>query len=118
MPRVIAFAKRALAVAGLTAILVYAGHWLRVALQEHATPAAPVFETLTFYLATPLKNGKVEVFYDQPQAEICVRALFPHFGRRPCWYARRQPIHRVSAAAALTARARETSRASVITRSR
>ena len=93
--RLVAFAKTALAVAALAVVLAYAGDWLRVHLQPHATPDALVFETLTFYLATPLKNGKVEVFYDQPQAEVCVRALFPQLGRRPCWYARREPIHRV-----------------------
>lgn len=96
MLRLVAFAKRALAVVVLALILVYAGDWLRVARQEHAGPDAPAFETLTFWIATPLKNGKVEVFYDQPQTEVCVRAVFPHFGRRPCWYARRQRIHRVS----------------------
>ena len=95
MSRVFAVVKGALVVIVLAVLLVYAADWLRVRLRPHATTDAAVFETLTFYLATPLKNGKVEVFYDQPQVEVCVRALFPHFGRRPCWYARRQPVHRV-----------------------
>ena len=69
------------------------GFLLTTTLTANAAPAA--FETLTYWLATTLKNGKVEVFYDQPQTEICVRALFPHSGRRPCWFARRQRIHRV-----------------------
>ena len=46
-------------------------------------------ETLTVYFATRLKSGKLEVFTDRPQSEICARALFPHFGYRPCWYVRR-----------------------------
>ena len=86
-PRLRALATRALAGVLLAAALVYAGDWLA------AVVRAQPFETLVFYLATPLKNGRVEVFYDQPQTEICVHALFPHFGRRPCWYARRQRIH-------------------------
>jgi hypothetical protein len=94
-PPVIAVAKRSLAGLLVALALVYAGDRLRVAHQARADAEAPVFETLTFYVATPLKNGTVEVFYDQPQTEVCVRALFPHFGRRPCWYAKRQPIHRV-----------------------
>jgi hypothetical protein len=53
-------------------------------------------EALTFYYSTLLKNGRVQVFYDQPQREVCVRAVFPHGGRRPCWYARREPVRRVS----------------------
>jgi hypothetical protein len=46
-------------------------------------------ETLTVYFATRLKSGKLEVFTDRPQTEVCARALFPHFGYRPCWYVRR-----------------------------
>ena len=46
-------------------------------------------ETMTVYLATRLKSGKLEVFTDRPQTEVCARALFPHFGYRPCWYVRR-----------------------------
>jgi hypothetical protein len=53
-------------------------------------------EALTFYYSTQLKNGRVQVYYDQPQTEVCVRAVFPHGGRRPCWYARREPVRRVS----------------------
>jgi hypothetical protein len=46
-------------------------------------------EMLTVYFATRLKSGKLEIFTDRPQTEICARALFPHFGYRPCWYVRR-----------------------------
>ena len=46
-------------------------------------------ETLTVYFATRLKSGKLEIFTDRPQSETCARALFPHFGYRPCWYVRR-----------------------------
>jgi hypothetical protein len=44
------------------------------------------------FYATPLKNGKTEIFYDQPQFETCVHSVFPHFGYRPCWIARSQVI--------------------------
>jgi hypothetical protein len=93
MPLVIAFVKRVLIVAALAVVLIYLADWARVARQPHTAPGDPALDTLTFWLATPLKNGRVEVFYDQPQTEVCVRALFPHFGRRPCWYARRERIH-------------------------
>jgi hypothetical protein len=46
-------------------------------------------DALTVYFATRLKSGKLEVFTDRPQTEICARAIFPHFGYRPCWYVRR-----------------------------
>jgi len=52
-------------------------------------------DEVTFYYATALKNGRVEVFYDQPQTEACVHALFPHLGLSPCWYAVRRTVRRI-----------------------
>ena len=52
-------------------------------------------DEVTFYYATTLKNGRVEVFYDQPQTEACVHALLPHLGLSPCWYAARCTVRRV-----------------------
>ncbi len=49
-------------------------------------------DTVTLYIATKLKNGQLEIFYNQPVTEVCVRALFPHLGHRPCWYVRRTPL--------------------------
>ena len=49
-------------------------------------------DTVTLYVATKLKNGQLEIFYNQPVSEVCVRSLFPHQGRRPCWYVRRSPL--------------------------
>jgi hypothetical protein len=51
---------------------------------------------VTFYVATPLKNGKLDIFYDQPQTEVCVYSLLPHAGYRPCWYAARQTVRTIS----------------------
>ena len=52
-------------------------------------------DEVTFYYATTLKNGRVEVFYDQPQTEACVHALFPHLGLSPCWYAAQRSVRRI-----------------------
>ena len=41
------------------------------------------------YYAVPLKDGKTEFMYLDPQNQVCVRSLFPHLGRSPCWYVRR-----------------------------
>ena len=41
------------------------------------------------------KNGRLEVFYNQPQSEVCVYALFPHAGYRPCWYAVRNKVRTI-----------------------
>ena len=53
-------------------------------------------ETVTFYDATDIKGGKVEVFTDQPQTATCVHSIFPHGGYRPCWRFNRSGIQRIS----------------------
>ncbi len=52
-------------------------------------------QEVTFYYSTMLKNGRVEVFYGQPQTEVCVHALFPHHGHSPCWYVVRHTVRRI-----------------------
>ena len=41
------------------------------------------------YYSVPLKDGKTEFIYLDPQSEVCVHSLFPHLGHRPCWYVSR-----------------------------
>jgi hypothetical protein len=48
--------------------------------------------TVTSYYGTALKDGKLEIFTDQPLTETCVHSLFPHAGLRPCWYASRNTV--------------------------
>jgi hypothetical protein len=84
--------RRALIAAALLLAGLYAGDdvWVRYRLAHKGT-RDPLGE-VTFYYATALKSGRVEVFYDQPGREVCVRALFPHLGYRPCWYAGRSHV--------------------------
>jgi hypothetical protein len=78
--------------------VVYAGDfvWFEYRMRN-ATPQDPL-ETMTFYYATDVKGGKVEIFYDQPQTQTCVHALFPHQGYTPCWRFNRSGIKRISLA--------------------
>ena len=39
------------------------------------------------FYAMPLKGNRTEFRDAGVQKETCVRALFPHFGYKPCWYA-------------------------------
>ena len=55
--------------------------WVRQRL-AHRTEGDPL-EEVRFYYAARLKSGRVEVYYDQPGTEVCVRAVFPHLGHRP-----------------------------------
>jgi len=76
----------------LLAALVYAGEDLLLRYRRAHGPASAVFDRITTYEAGEVKGGKLEFYFDQPGVELCVRALFPHFGDAPCWYARRHTI--------------------------
>lgn len=45
--------------------------------------------TVQYYYAVGEKNGKTEYDFQPPQPEVCVNALFPHAGLKPCWYERK-----------------------------
>ena len=82
---------------GLAALL-YAGDFAWFAYRmRNAKPNDPL-ETVTFYYATDVKGGKVEIFYDQPQTQTCVHSIFPHGGYMPCWRFNRSGIQRISLA--------------------
>src|SRR5262249_4668502 len=76
--------------------ILYAGDGLLVRYRmTHRVDRDP-FDQVTYYIATPLKNGRVEVFYDQPQTACCVRALFPRRGSPRCGSAARHTVRHVS----------------------
>lgn len=76
--------------------LVYAGDFVWLELRIHNAKPNDPLETVTFFYATGVKGGKVEVFYDQPQTTICVHAIFPHRGYKPCWRFNRSHIELIS----------------------
>ena len=88
-----------LRIAAFVAVLSVAGVylsdyvWIEYRL-SHAS-GADALGTVTFYYATLLKNGRLNIFYNQPQTEVCVYALFPHAGYRPCWYAVREKVRTI-----------------------
>ena len=45
--------------------------------------------------AVPEKAARMDFSAGAPQDIECVRALFPHFGDPPCWYASRHKTKRV-----------------------
>ena len=79
----------------LSILGVYASDYAWLEYRIGHDTAGQAFGSVTFYYATPLKNGRTEIFYDQPQTEICVQALFPHAGYRPCWYAAKSQVRMV-----------------------
>jgi len=81
-------------VVSLVGVYVTDYAWIEYRL-GHST-ATDALGTVTFYYATMLKNGRLEVFYNQPQSEVCVYALFPHSGYRPCWFVGRSKVRTIS----------------------
>ncbi len=64
--------------------------WFRIRVSH--PQAGPSLGTVRFFLATPIKGGREEIFFDQPQTETCARSLFPHLGHNPCWYSGRRTV--------------------------
>jgi hypothetical protein len=78
------------------AALVYAGDFVWFEFRIHNAKPNDPLETVTFFYATGVKGGKVEVFYDQPQTQICVHSIFPHQGYKPCWRFNRSHVQLIS----------------------
>jgi len=77
--------KRALMAVIVFCVLAYAVDYAVLRLRR--SPLSTV-EVQPYY-SVPLKDGKTEFMYLDPQNQACVRSLFPHLGRSPCWYVRR-----------------------------
>lgn len=78
------------------AALVYAGDFVWFEIRMHNRKPNDPQETITFFYATGVKGGKVEVFYDQPQTQVCVHSIFPHQGYKPCWRFNRSHVQLIS----------------------
>jgi hypothetical protein len=79
----------------LLALITYAGDYLtvRYKIPNGRDPFSSV--TVQPYYAIHEKNGRTEFDFAQPQSQVCVRSLFPHFGYSPCWYLKRHADKRI-----------------------
>jgi len=86
---------RAVAAAVFLLLITYAGDYLsvRYKLPKGREPFSTV--TVQPYYAIHEKNGRTEYDFAQPQSQVCVRSLFPHFGYNPCWYVQRHTDKRI-----------------------
>ena len=106
MDRLAAILKGIGFVALVSLVGVYASDYVWIEYRLGHPTGADALGTVTYYYATTLKNGKLEIFYNQPQTEVCIHAIFPHAGYRPCWYATRNTVRTVSEGQALRAASR------------
>jgi hypothetical protein len=84
--------RRCLVFVVVASALLYLADDLSARYRMRHGRAGDSLDEVRYYYATPLKNGKLEIFWDQPQYGLCLRSLFPHFGYDPCWYARRHLV--------------------------
>ena len=86
MARIAGQMKRIVVGVLLLAATLYIGDSLivrsRIALHRGAFGSV----TVEPYYAIHQKNGKTEYVFKDPEKQLCVRSLFPHFGYSPCWY--------------------------------
>ncbi len=76
-------------------LLTYAADYLSV---RYKIPnGRDPFSTVTIqpYYAIHEKNGRIEYDFAQPQTQVCIHSLFPHFGYAPCWYVNRHTDKRI-----------------------
>ncbi|HYL46313.1 MAG TPA: hypothetical protein VEU52_04755 [Candidatus Limnocylindrales bacterium] len=92
MPPALIFLKRVLVAVAPVIVVSYGCDNLWIHWRMRGADTSRAMDRVTFYYSTTLKNGKSEIFFDQPQKEICSRSLYPQLGHRPCWYARRNNI--------------------------
>lgn len=87
--------KRILLTAMVSSCLLYIGDYatIRYRIARNRTPFGAV--TVQRYYAVPQKNRKTEFYFDQPETQVCIHSLFPHFGYSPCWYLNRRKVKRV-----------------------
>jgi len=83
-------AKRTIAIVAAVLIGVFAADSMLFSYRTSNPSAGDALGTVTFYYAAAHKDGKAEVYFDQPQTEACAHSLFPHMGYKPCWYANRK----------------------------
>ena len=79
--------------------IAYLGDSLYIRHKVASANSAAALGNVRFYYATKLKNGKLNIYQDSPQNEVCVHALFPHYGYKPCWFVSRNTVRVVAGAA-------------------
>ena len=79
----------------LLSVILYGGDWLslRYRVWRHEDVFGSVSVTAEYVIHE--KNGKTEYQFAQPQDQMCVHAVFPHFGYSPCWYVSRHQEKRI-----------------------
>ncbi len=87
--------KRKLIMVVVVLAILYLGDFLSL---RFRIPPRNTFGNITVhtYYAVKLKNGKTEYDYAGDHDVSCTNSLFPQFGVKPCWYARRRTEEQIT----------------------
>jgi len=87
--------KRRIIVVAAVACALYALDFLSLRLH---IPARDTFGSVTVhtYYSVKLKNGRTEYDYAGDHDVACANSVFPQFGAKPCWYARRHTDEQIT----------------------
>ncbi len=85
---------RTLIVTALLLLTVYFSDYLSVASRVPQTRSFGTVQIQAYY-AVRKKNKQTEFMFLDPQDQVCVHSLFPHFGDDPCWYLERHKQKRI-----------------------
>ena len=86
--------RKLIIVVGVLAIL-YLGDFLS---PRFRIPTRDTFSSVTVhtYYVVKLKSGKTEYDYAGDHDVSCTNSVFPQFGVKPCWYARRRTEEQIT----------------------
>jgi len=84
-----AILRRIVIAAAIALAVLYAADYLVLRIRMARGGSDAALGKVTVLIGTPLKDGRISVFTDQPEIDTCARSLFPHMGYPPCWYASR-----------------------------
>jgi hypothetical protein len=75
--------------------ILYLGDFLSLRIR---IPVRDTFGNVTVhtYYVVKLKNGRTEYDYAGDHDVSCTNSLFPQFGVKPCWYARRRTEEQIT----------------------
>jgi hypothetical protein len=87
--------KRKIVIVIAVAAVLYAADFLSLRLR---VPARDMFGSVTVhtYYSVKLKNGRTEYDYAGDHDVSCANSVFPQFGTKPCWYARRHTDEQIN----------------------
>jgi hypothetical protein len=89
------YMRRILFITLLALLILYLGDYLSVRYRIPKTRNPFGTVKIQRYYAVGLKNRKTEFMFLEPENQVCVHSLFPHFGYSPCWYLSRKKVKRI-----------------------